>query len=498
MANLTRLSVLVAEGDDDLNRDIAELLASLGVKDVVRVFDLAPALEWLRSRAFDILISAERLGDADGVELVRVARQASPATRSFLLRAEERAGVPMPEDVEVLELPVSAPKLRSLLNSAAAPQGGLWCEVPELSLSDILQMYHQGRRSITVLLSGPIAGRIRLDTGEIVDAQTESLRGISALSRLLEAESGLVRTETVVHDPTHTISAPFQRVILEAAQRLDEQRRDSQGVALPMSIENVSSEQLRLDDNPELVSPEFRAYAPNPQSFLRPESKPRSRKSVVIAASVLSALVLMSAVGVYFRGRVGASTGVKADARAAQSSLPGQPPSDRAEHDPAQQVHAERPLEQSVHALTPPGGPEAPRGPGAPAPEAPRGALDAPRAAPDPAPSFTLTISSTPSRATVVERGKVLGKTPLRLSIDNASVARAPRQFVLLVNGYLPYTLSQAASKADVKAILVLSPRPMEANIPDENAQDSDVEQAGARSNKPRAKRQDLGIRLRR
>src|SRR5688572_4504630 len=243
MANLTRLSVLIGEADADRSREIAALLAQLGVRHVLSVDALAPLLSALKARAFDVLMCAEQLSGENGVAVLRAARKVAPATRAVLMRRSERAGEFVPEDIEAIDAPFSRLTLQGLLHRTASPQGGLWCEVPELSLSDILQMYHQANRSITVLLSGPIAGRIRLEAGEIVDAEAGDERGMTALSRLLEAETGLLRTEPPRSDTTRTISASFQSVILEAAHKLDERRRDSQGS--PMSSPPSTSPEAR-------------------------------------------------------------------------------------------------------------------------------------------------------------------------------------------------------------------------------------------------------------
>src|SRR6188768_3452973 len=111
MANLTRLSVLIGEADTDRSRETAELLKQLGVRDVVQVRALAPLLEALKKQAFDVLICAERLGADDGVAVLRAARSVAPATRSVLMRTNDRAGEFVPDDIEAVELPFSRLKL---------------------------------------------------------------------------------------------------------------------------------------------------------------------------------------------------------------------------------------------------------------------------------------------------------------------------------------------------------------------------------------------------
>lgn len=227
MARVERLSVLVAEAEPTLSQRTVDLLRESGVTKVSSVADGAAALAALEAQMFDLFLCAARLGGTPGAELVRNAKRVSPATRSVLMVAEDEALESAVRPLETLLRPFSRGKLGALLESVAAPSGGLWCQVPQLSLSDILQLYHQSRRSIMVLLSGPIAGRIRLEGGDIVDAEAGELRGLDALSRLLEAEAGLIRTEPPAEPTAVTIEGPFEAVILQAAQRLDERRRDS-------------------------------------------------------------------------------------------------------------------------------------------------------------------------------------------------------------------------------------------------------------------------------
>jgi hypothetical protein len=110
-----------------------------------------------------------------------------------------------------------------------------------------------------------------------------------------------------------------------------------------------------------------------------------------------------------------------------------------------------------------------------------------------------LSITSKPSRAAVTERGKFLGRTPLRLKLDNASLAKTPREFLLYLPGYRSRRFSQAGSDVDVKTVVVLAPRP---SVIDSSAQEPGGDEASPSSEqqpqKPGTPRSDLGIRLRR
>jgi CheY-like chemotaxis protein len=428
MANLTRLSVLIADDDAARSWEIASLLRELGVVHVSEVADAEQLAAALRERAFDVLFCSERIAGQDGVELLRAARKSAPATRAVLTRSRESSAETVPGDVEAVQLPFSRLGLLDLLQQTASPHGGLWCEVPALSLSDILQMYHQARRSITVLLSGPVAGRVRLDSGEIVDAETGDERGLPALSRLLEAETGLIRTAPPPVGAEQTIDGPFQSVLLEAAQRLDERRRDdrlsSENDLLSSENTSVSADVLR----PSVPLP-FRALDPDPASFLAPPVPPaRPRWGLAVAGVLLGAGLAAGAVFYLQRGAPRAEDGA-----AAQGSSPAA-------------------IQQTARALTP----SAPARPHE-IPPSPAQPSEAPAASPSP--SFTLRIASKPSRATVLESGKVLGKTPLDIPISASSVARGPRRFTVRHAGYVSSRLVQGATDGNVNAMVVLTPR---------------------------------------
>jgi serine/threonine protein kinase len=71
--------------------------------------------------------------------------------------------------------------------------------------------------------------------------------------------------------------------------------------------------------------------------------------------------------------------------------------------------------------------------------------------------SYTLNIDSVPTAAIVSEGDRIIGATPLTLTVDRRSVATGPRHFVLKREGYLPFVLEQGDSMttAQVSAALL-------------------------------------------
>jgi len=71
--------------------------------------------------------------------------------------------------------------------------------------------------------------------------------------------------------------------------------------------------------------------------------------------------------------------------------------------------------------------------------------------------AFTLTIDSAPPGATVSEGENVLGTTPVKVAIDRASVASAPRTFVVLKDGFAPSHVVQGPSSDNVRSVVSLA-----------------------------------------
>lgn len=89
--------------------------------------------------------------------------------------------------------------------------------------------------------------------------------------------------------------------------------------------------------------------------------------------------------------------------------------------------------------------------------------------------SFRLQLDSAPSEAVVKEGPLVLGKTPLDLEIQRASVSAGPRQFVVEREGFRPFTHAQADSTVDIATIV-----PLEANAAKPRAPRSRKKETGS------------------
>lgn len=101
---------------------------------------------------------------------------------------------------------------------------------------------------------------------------------------------------------------------------------------------------------------------------------------------------------------------------------------------------------------------------------------------------FSLSLESEPPGAEVLEGDRVLGKTPLTLTIERQSVKAEPRAFSLKLSGYQTYPVKQGDSAGDVRVRATLV---AEVAAPEPSA----AEPAPAATSAPRSRVQSSGAR---
>jgi hypothetical protein len=260
-------------------------------------------------------------------------------------------------------------------------------------------------------------------------------------------------------------------------------------------LASISNEVLRT-----AMTPMPQTLAPNLESFLVDRAS-RRRQTARAVIAVLSSLLFLAVATLYFRSRLntsalepahllanglsdepiaavtpqapGALTRQDADDEvAAALARPGEVLAEEADGVGAQRRHAPEELEGSHEVAL------------------------APEAAAASGSSFELRITSKPSRAWVLEEGRVLGRTPLTVTIAVSSVADAPREFLVRLPGFFPGRISRGASESNVISAVVLEPRPAVVEAPDGGQLEYDPEPT--RPGNPRTRQKNLGIRLHR
>lgn len=223
-------TVLVVEDDTTFRSTLARDLGLRG-HTVAVAGSVDEAVTALSKDRFEVLLTDLRLGDRDGIDLLKRARTVAPATRSILMsgfasardyqRAIELGAV------RVLCKPFSSAELNQAIEHARDCSQGYSGNIHGLSLIDVLQLYQLGRRSIAIRVVGGLGGEILLRDGAFVHAERGELSGERALIALLGTPSGVLRSETLPPTYTTTIDRSPQAVLLDCLRQIDEGSEDA-------------------------------------------------------------------------------------------------------------------------------------------------------------------------------------------------------------------------------------------------------------------------------
>lgn len=196
------------------------------------------ALALLESVAPDAIVSEVQLTSGTGfdlLEFLKARTQDKPVAFVFLSDVTESALVNRAlgagaADFLFKPLPgqAVAAKLVHLMQRSreAYRGGGVTGSLQEMSLPDIVQVLHQGRKSgVLRLTSDRNTGEVYLRDGDIVHATWRDLRGADAFYALLCLKTGTFAVDADVPAPQTTIDLSAEMLLIEGMRRLDEASR---------------------------------------------------------------------------------------------------------------------------------------------------------------------------------------------------------------------------------------------------------------------------------
>lgn len=221
------IGVLIVDDDRELVSSLEGEVSRMGYKTYVA--DSADAaIETMLNNQIEVMVTDLRMGRRDGIDLIKMAKQVSPKTRSILMSAyatarDYKVAVDLGA-VDVLPKPFTPADLAQSIEKAVDCEEGFRGTVHGLSLTDIIQMFHFARRSLTIQI-GAETNMIHMEDGEVTHAVAGAEEGKKALITLLQYRSGSVRTLPPVSCP-RTIDVPFRGLLLDSLREIDENNRD--------------------------------------------------------------------------------------------------------------------------------------------------------------------------------------------------------------------------------------------------------------------------------
>ena len=166
--------------------------------------------------------------------------------------------------------------------------------VEDVSLADLLQLFHYGRKSVTLHVSGSRSGKVVMQDGEIHHAQCANQQGEDALAALLGQRLVRIRTSGAEERSPHTVQRSFSAVVLDLLRKHDEFERDTADLAeVARSMERAMAKALEqclktwLESHPDVEHAAL--IDPRQHSVLACDSQPLW--GGVVQSSLLQTLV---------------------------------------------------------------------------------------------------------------------------------------------------------------------------------------------------------------
>lgn len=251
-------SIVVVDDDAELRAAIERELRAHGF-EVRAAASVPEAVDLIERAPPEVLLTDLRMSERDGIDLIRHARTTAPTTRTILMSAyataRDHQTATADGAVTVLCKPFTPGELLQAIRQAVESGTGFRGSVHGLSLVDLLQMFHYGRRSVRVDIGAPQRGQIHVQDGEVIHAELGDLEGTEALRALLASGVGALSTSPLMEAPERTIDAPFSALLLDLLRQVDEsENRDASPADGEVGADPFD---LAWDEEPEPASDPF-------------------------------------------------------------------------------------------------------------------------------------------------------------------------------------------------------------------------------------------------
>jgi CheY-like chemotaxis protein len=251
---MTRQKILLVDDDPEVLETYKALLEQLPCKPVIHTAASGSrALAKLNRGAYKMLVCDLHMPRMDGLQVLSLVRRKHPMLRTVVL-----TGVPDEQfRSRVYSLgvdlywhkPASDQEINQFLECCESllgsdDNGAGFRGVQSKSLMDIIQLECMSQSSSVLRINnGQVLGRIWIQDGEVVDAETDDLQGEQAFLKIFSWQTGSFETQQAEPHRTRTIFKPYNTLLLESAQALDESR-SQQGEAQPLDTRLAEASQI--------------------------------------------------------------------------------------------------------------------------------------------------------------------------------------------------------------------------------------------------------------
>ena len=294
--------VLFVDDDKRFLETVRELMSVLsdGQWEVLTAESASRAFTVLQEqKTVDMAVIDVQMGVMDGIQMLSLLNRGYPNVQKVVLTGfanEKYRAACLSNGAELyLEKPTDPNGWQSLYGVLSElvkhrPEEGFRGVLRRVGLQDVLQMECLSRNSSVLEVSNAsLAGKIFIETGQIIHAQVADLIGEDALNQLLALSGGQFNLKTFTEPPSRTISGQWEFLLMEAARKSDEGKmaRDAAEAIAP-SPEEEATRMLDAELPSALTSPKSIAFAPayEPVPVLPPSvpSRPKVDEMLICSA----------------------------------------------------------------------------------------------------------------------------------------------------------------------------------------------------------------------
>lgn len=231
-ASIAKAKILLVDDDQDFLEIYWEILKRIPSEPEVHTASTGGrALALLESEPFNLLIVDLNMPKMDGLQVIAIARRKYPRLRIVVWTAigdeQFRARAYGMGVDQYWQKPAGEDDRKHFLDSIDTlllneTQGG-FRGVQSKSLVDLIQLECLSQNSTSLRISnGSLTGRIWIDGGDVIDAETGELKGEAAFRAILGWKAGNFELLPGDESRERTIFSSYHALLLEVAQALDE------------------------------------------------------------------------------------------------------------------------------------------------------------------------------------------------------------------------------------------------------------------------------------
>ncbi|RMH64587.1 MAG: response regulator [Calditrichaeota bacterium] len=187
----------------------------------------AEALNILKKRHMDLVITDIRMPEISGLDLLMKIRQLYPHIKVIIMTAYGNSEIQEEANrrgcFKYIEKPFEIRELRDLIRNTLEDRKGFTGSLEDFQLGDLIQMNCLGRLTNAIRVqSGSQTGTIYFDDGNIVHAEVGDLVGEEAFYEIIMWPGGNFALNKSLKAENETILKGWQSLLLEGLRRKDE------------------------------------------------------------------------------------------------------------------------------------------------------------------------------------------------------------------------------------------------------------------------------------